>query len=254
MSDLHQNKSSFKIPWAYILWLSAFYVFFNSSVWSQTASGSDELRRVLDSANRVYGSSDMLVNGAVYFQQNRMALGSPFLFSPDFIPGKVYVGNQVFEQCNLSYDIVSQELVLKTTMPNGTFMPIRLDPMLVDSFTLNNQMFVSAQLLSSELDVPYALVINEGPRRLVAVYSKQFINTYNATSPQGKFSSTKRVLYLVSEEGLVRIRSKNDLYKQFPDNKKWMTARWNKMHVKFKNISPDQLRWLIDFEETNNNF
>ncbi len=254
MSDLHQNTGKFKIPWAYILWLSTFYVFVFSSAMAQTASGPDELRRVLDSANRVYGSSDMLVNGAVYFQQNRMALGSPFLYSPDFIPGNVYVGNQQFEQCNLSYDIVSQELILKTAMPNGTFMPIRLDPMLVDSFTLNNQIFVSAHLLSSQLKVPYVLAINEGSGRLVAVYSKQFINTYNATSPQGKFSSTKRVLYLVSEEGLVRIRSKKDLLKQFPDKKKWMTARWSGMNIKFKNISPDQLRWLLDFKETNNNF
>lgn len=223
---------------------------FSTTLLSQNQNYSAKLAALLDSTQKSYGSSDMLVNGAVYFPEHRQASGSPHLFSDDFIRGTVFTDGLTFNGCELSYNIVSQQLILLATMPNGARLPIQLDNTLVDSFLLYDYLFVNTNKLNIKINTPFALAIQQAQNQWVLSFTKQFINQYNQNTPYGKFSSSARNLYYSNQEKLVRIKSKKAFIKLFPEIKKELSQYISKKHVKIKSASPDQLAHLLEFCHT----
>ncbi|MDP2724377.1 MAG: hypothetical protein Q8O72_16620 [Bacteroidales bacterium] len=214
---------------------------------SQNKENSHELLSVIDSTRKIYGLSDILVNGAVYFQENPKASGSPFLFSPDYTKGAVFIGGHCFDNCDLNYDIVSKQLILLSTMPTGARLPICLDNMLVDSFLLYDYLFINTNKLHVDLNTTYVLALSHGNNQLVLAYSKQFIHQYNQNIPFGKFSHDTRTLYYLTNHKAVRIKSKKYFQKLFPNIKKELTQYISKKHLKIKKASPEQLHRLMEF-------
>jgi len=223
---------------------------FSYGLQSQNQEYSKELSILLDSTQKNYGSRDMLVNGAVHFPENRLAKGSPYLFSDDFIQGTVFTDGLAFEGCELSYNIVTQQLILLATMPNGARLPIQLDNALVDSFLLFDYLFINTDKLNIKINPPFALAIQLGKNQWVLSFTKQFINQYNQNTPYGKFSGASRNLYYSNNEKLVRIKSKKAFIKLFPEIKKELSQYISKKHIKIKSASPEQLAHLIEFWHT----
>lgn len=225
-------------------------IVFSTTLLSQNHNYSEKLSALLDSTQKSYGSSDMLVNGAVYFPEHRQASGSPYLFSDDFIHGTVFTDGLTFDGCELSYNIVTQQLIMLATMPNGARLPIQLDNTLVDSFLLYDYLFVNTNKLNIKINTPFALAIQQGQNQWVLSYTKQFINQYNQNTPHGKFSNTSRSLYYSDNKQLVRIKSRKAFIKLSPEIKKELSQYFSKKRIKIKSASPEQLAHLIEFLHT----
>jgi len=202
---------------------------------------------LIDSNQKIYGANDLLVNGHVYYQPNRMASGTPFIFSQKFTQGIIFTGGVSFEVTGLNYNIVDQEIILLNITDNGSKLHIKLSNMLIDSFLLNKYIFINPEELCITSNYPYMLLTNKGKYYLLIGYDKEFINRFSQNDPYGKFSSTKKSIFLAHDNTSVSINSKKAFYRSFPSIKKEISTFLKKHNIKLLKASPEQLKQLMDF-------
>ena len=214
---------------------------------AQSHNPNSQIKQIIDSTQKMYGSNDLLVNGQVYYQPNRMASGTPFLFSSKFEQGTIFTRGLAFDVAGLNYNIVDNELILLNIATNGTKLHIKLSNILIDSFLLNNYLFVNPKELNITSNYPFMLATNKGQLYFLIGYDKEFINRFSENDPYGKFSSTKKSLFIVTDNTLVRINSKKVLLKHFPSDRKEVSAFLKKHKIKILKASPIQLKHLMEF-------
>lgn len=213
----------------------------------QSQNTTTELISLIDSVKNIYGSTDLLVNGSVYYRPNRLANGNPYLYSSEFIKSTVFTGGNSFQGVDLNYDIAGQQVILITSMPSGARLSIGLSDVLIDSFLLNDYLFINPEKLNLNSDYSYMQVINSGTYRMFIGYKKEFINRYNQKNPNGKYSITQRSLFLVSDSTMLNINSKKTFVNLFPSIKKDVLAYLRRNKVNLKKANPEQLKQLIEF-------
>jgi len=213
----------------------------------QSSDVPNSIIPLINSTQKIYGSNDLLINGKVYYQPNRMATGTPFLFSPKFERGTIFTRGQSFEVAGLNYNIADHEIILLNISANGAKLHIKLSNILIDSFLLNNYLFVNLEELNIPSNYPYMLATNKGSCYFLIGYDKEFINRYSENDPYGKFSSTKKSLFLVCDGTLVRINSKKTFLEYFPTIKKEISTFLKKYKIKLSKASPEQLKQLMEF-------
>lgn len=213
----------------------------------QSQNTTTEIISLIDSVKNIYGSNDLLVNGAVYYRPNRLANGTPYLYSSEFIKSTVFTGGHTFQGVDLNYDIAGQQLILITSMPNGARLTISLSDVLIDSFLINDYMFINPQKLDISTNYPYMQVLNSDPYSMLIGYNKEFINRFDQKNPKGKYSNTQRSLFLASDNTLVSINSKKSFVNLFPSTRKAVLAYLRKNKVNLKKANPEQLKQLIEF-------
>ena len=213
----------------------------------QSQNVNHNIHSFIDSTQKIYGSSDLLVNGSVYYQPNRLASGNPFLFSAEFEKGTTFTRGFSFHGVDLNYDIAHQQLILLHTSPDGARLYIGLSDVLIDSFLLTNYFFVVPAKLGLQSKYPYMMAVNKGKYRMLIAYNKEFISRYNQRNPMGKFSSTKGSLFLASENTIVKIYSEKTFLKTFPAARKEISTYLRQHKINLLKATPEQLEQLMDF-------
>ncbi len=234
------SKTGFVILYLYLVCLPF-------SLIGQSQNANSKISSLLDSIQNIYGSNDLLVNGSVYYQPNRQASGTPFLFSSEFIESTIFTRGVSFQDVEVNYDIVGQKLILLNTMPNGSRLPIGLSDVLVDSFLLKDYLYVNPRKLNISSYFPYMMLINNQKYYMLIGYKKEFINRFNQRTPYGKYSSTKQVLFLVSDSIPVRINSKKNFLNTFPSARKEISTYLRQHKIKLLRATPEQLKQLMEF-------
>ncbi len=235
------------------LFQTCFLIFFLSSQFlplflnSQPQNQISHIQSLIDSTKSIYGSSDLLVNGSVYYQHNRLASGTPFLFSTSVDQSTVFTRGKSFQGVGLNYDIVGQKLILLTSMPGGARLNISLSDILIDSFLIKDQLYVNPAKINIRTDYPYLMLVNKDTYSMFVGYKKEFVNRYNSKNPYGKFSSTKQTLFLSTDSTLIRINSKKTLLNTFPSARKAISEYLRKNKIKLLKATPEQLKLLMEF-------
>ncbi len=210
-------------------------------------SHESSLQYIIDSTKKIYGSSELLVNGPLYFQPKSEANGSPFLYDGEFIDGSVYTGETEFKNSILNYDISTQKLLLLITTSSDARRIISLSDVLIDSFMFSQQLFVNPDKIGLQSNYSYLHSINNGCYSMYIGYSKDFINRYNNINPYGKYSSTKRSIFVLYEGSLIQINSKKTFLNLFPSMRKDVSTFLRKNKIKFAKASATQLSLLMEF-------
>ena len=201
----------------------------------------------IDSTKKIDGCSDLLVNGPLYFQANRQANGSPYLFNEEFEDGVVYTGETEFKNSSLNYDISVQELLLLITTSNDSRVVISLSDALIDSFMFSKYLFVNPVKIGLTSDFTYLHKINNGKFTMYIGYQKDFINRFNNTNPYGKYGSSKRSIVITDNQKINNISSKKTLLRLFPSISKDLLIFLRKNKIKLRKASSDQLAYLMEF-------
>lgn len=221
------------------------YFFIIPNLTAQTFSNEANEIDYNKDADMQYRYSDLLINGPLYYQPRPLAAASPFLVTSGFINGTMYIGGFSFENCQVNYDLVTQCLVLESTMENGARYTIQLSEALVDSFCIDRRSFVNTRHLATNLTIPYAEAVNSGKTRMILTYKKEFIKQFNNNTPNGKFSSENRAMYLVTNNTATRIRGKKAFLKSLGDYRKPVGDYLRKNKIRFMNASADQLKSIM---------
>ncbi|MFL5786448.1 MAG: hypothetical protein ACJ748_00215 [Flavisolibacter sp.] len=98
-----------------------FYIFCTLNTWSQSAIDStipkDPIYFAVQEYNNSIGLSSSLYNGIIHKGYVPGLTGIPYLSSKDWLPGVVFFEGILYNDVNLKYDMVKDQLILKR--PDG---------------------------------------------------------------------------------------------------------------------------------------
>lgn len=199
------------------------------------------------SQNTSFNPNSMLINGPVYYQSNILAKGSAYLFA-EFTSATVYSCDRIYNNVEINYELVDQQLIiLHNTLGDSTRIPVMINQVLIDSFTVNGYKFINAVKLEVDMGFPYLMEINQGDIRLLLSFKKDLVKNYSQNNEYGKISSLKKYAFIMSDNGVFPIRSLRGLKDYYQDNWKSIRDIIRKKKLKLKSSSYEELTELMDF-------
>ena len=224
-----------------IIWI----LFPISTIISQNYTEPIGAKSLLDSTKKIYGSSELLVNGPLYYQYHRMANGTPYLHDQEFVEGEVFIAGKQFSDQQLNYDISRQMIVLFVSTQESKLI-VSLSDKLVDSLYISNELFVNSRFVD-ESSFPYLQLIEDGIYQMYIGYEKQFINRYNDDDPHGRYSSSQRTIFIKKDGDLISLKSNSSFLSQFPIHRNEIKSYLKSNKLRFLKASPTELSELMKF-------
>jgi hypothetical protein len=178
----------------------------------------------------------LLYRGTVWSNIYHRFTGNQYLFSEDFLPSVLSSNNHVFNDVNLRYDIVADEIMI----PLGLDEIIKLNKEMVDSFTLNfgnkEYRFVNIRNDSILGEAGFYNVLYEGKSSLYRKFSKR-VMTVITEKGDGYFTESRRLLLRMNGK-VYKITSRRDIYTLFPGDVENIRdyIRQNRLKVRKKNL------------------
>lgn len=159
-----------------------------------------------------------LLNGRIWYDQHSKVEGDQYFLSDSFLKGSVVFNGQKFDELDLKYDLLNDELVLRPE----SHPIIYLNKEMVDSFTLhfNNRdhKMINAGNDSRGILKGYVNVLYDGQSGLYVKYSKRIY----PLAVDGKYDLFVqfRQIYFRKDSALVPVGGKRKLLNLLDDKKK----------------------------------
>ncbi len=204
---------------------------------------NQRLETLLDCVNNQYGTDDYLVNGEAYQSANPRADGFANFLSADWIEGTAYVQGKTFRGVSLKYDLSQDVLALKQTLKSGAPVQIILNPNMVDSFLLEDHLFISTNVSN----LRYGELIYHGRYQYLQKHRKKFVTDVSIGSPYGKYIAENPRFYIFTETGYQAIARKRDLLSFFENHKKEIKKYLRQENIKLKTADGKKLYQLFKY-------
>jgi len=163
-------------------------------------------------------SEKLLLNGRIWMDQYSKVEGDQFFLSDAFLKGSVTFNGRKFNNLDLKYDLINDELILKPE----SHPIIIMNKEMVDSFTLvfENREYniINAGNNTSGVLTGYINVLYEGTSRLYAKYTKK-IYPLAVDGRYDLFVQEKRI-YLQRDAEIFPVRGKRKFLNLLNDKKK----------------------------------
>lgn len=218
---------------------------------SNSGFAQDEIAGLKKYSEKMYGTSDMLVNGWKYFPDHFNAGGNPYFNDMDWEPGRLGTTLGNFDDLLLRFNIQMDELILQEILQNGQTAFVMLNPDFLYWFSLGDHHFVNADVYYKHSGLEgYVEVIYSGKLKYLARHRKMFVANYTANNPQGSISSQNTDYYLLLGEEKHKISSKRNLIKLFPAYKKEINRYLKDEKLRFKKAQHNDLKKLMEYLDT----
>ncbi|PLX17221.1 MAG: hypothetical protein C0599_13940 [Salinivirgaceae bacterium] len=205
---------------------------------------------VVDFAETMYGTNDILVNGIEYIEGDTRIDGTPNLFSDNWQIGDVFIKGEAFLKRELKYNIFADKLVLKFLTTQGVQRGVIIDNNLVDSVLINGHLFFSTKDFTNQfIDKGFVEYLKLKNSVLYISYYKEHIKFYTDSHPYGRYSDTKRKVYLEMEDQYFDISKKRDFLKLFEDKKRDIKKFLRKNKIKYKKANIRDFESLLRINE-----
>lgn len=211
-------------------------------------SAAEDLFKI---AERYYPLNDEYINGFVYPVQDSKIAGDPYFDSTNWFNGTLFINETEYKHIPLKYNLITDELILKTKTRQNIERLIVLNKAQVDSFKIESLVFIhSKNLFQQEADHKfYQVLCGKHPNlKILKRYEKRFIDTYSSSTPYGKYSTQKSDTYLFDGERLIVVNSENAFLGYFEkaarEPIKNYIRKWN---IRYKTISVSQFNKLVDY-------
>lgn len=196
----------------------------------------------------ILGKDFRLVNGRIYSQPFMKAWGHPFFQNIHWISGSVTVNGKTFHGLQLNYDIFRDELIFLDESQDGSKRIIILNKNQVTKFTLEDHSFIKLEPSddSNISENQFFEFLYGGETSLLKKWNKEFESNATQEYPNGKFLDSNTTRYVLKNNQLFKISSRNALLKVCEDKKEEMKkyCRNNSINVR---TGPDQK--LVGFIE-----
>jgi hypothetical protein len=197
---------------------------------------SQSVKKIIDCAELYYGTNNLIINGRPYAPGHPKADGHPYFQTDEWKPGKIYINGNAYPAEGLKYNLYTLQLIIKYQRPNGTTQNVILSDLLVDSFRVEEYLFVNRKLIFPEEESPGYLENIYDDQLSFFRSQKKVFGALTSSSPYGRFSSPRDVFYLLMDGKDHVITKNSEFIACFPDHKaeikKYMKShsmKWNKM-------------------------
>ena len=217
-----------------------------------TGQGSDiyldEPDKLVEYANHVYGSNDLLITGRIYVPQHSLAEGHPYFGIADWILGDVYVRSDRFENQKLKYDIELDEFILYIEDAYQRKNYLVLNHHYVDSIYLGKFLFVNTAVVPRiGGDIGYAELVYNKRMIFLVKYKKDFKKEYSDAKPYGEYAEQTSERYICEGGRMEKVTSKKSFLHYFEQNQKEIKRYLKKEKIKYKKANSGELYNLINF-------
>jgi len=213
---------------------------------AESRSKIAELHKIVEN---IYPINDEYINGFIYPISNTRINGDPYFNSPELIEGTLFINKKAYSNKLIKYDLIIDELIIKTKTEQDIERLLILNKSQLDSFLIGTDIFVNSRILfPEEKSNTFYQKIHQGNLSVYKHYEKRFIDTYTSSSPFGKYSDQKSTLYLFNDKQLININQKKMFLNSFEKNNQALIRKYIKLKkIKYKNISRSQLIDLIEY-------
>ena len=153
----------------------------------------------------------LLYNGIVWKNIYHSIDGDQFFMTDWFLPGKICINGQTFDNQKIKYDIYSDELMVPISLDEI----VRLNKEMVDSFTITfmnrSYKFINFRTESSNGLAGYVNILYSGTSSLYVKFRKE-ISHYITEKKLGSFYEINRI-FLIKDNISYLITTKRKLYK-----------------------------------------
>ena len=202
-----------------------------------------------DQVQYYYGTDQQLVNGRIYTPKRPKATHHPYFLQEDWISGKLFWRGQQFSNVLLKYNIEDNQLLLKQQLQDGYSVQIILDEVFVDSFEINNHLFIPRQnALGFSDDRPgYVESIHYKGFKAYRQHQKVFIASYSDRHPHGKYSNSLHDFFFYQNQQLHKINSNKAFATLFGTKKQALKKYLRQQKIKLKTDRPEVLTELLKY-------
>lgn len=193
------------------------------------------------------GLDNRLYNGRYYtYFVSKDIKGNQFLKSKNYSNGKVWKNDAEFKNIFLNFDVYNQDLVLKFDTREGATKLIIVSKTYLDSFYLDNRMFVIDKTIDNEFSI-FQKVEHNGIKFLMHKY-KELVLISKLNEIQHQFTKVKSLMYFVDENKSYAVtRNKHLLNIVDKKNEKGIKEFLKSHKYRIQNMSDDQLLELLVF-------
>ena len=128
-------------------------------------------------------------------------------------------------------------------------MIIELNPLLVDSFKIDNHLFISNK--SFTIDKNFLELIYDGRQlKFYKTHQKFFKKIYNTDTPYGQMTKDISENYLLINDGLIKINKKRDILSMLSKSERKKINSFLKQNkIKYNKATNNELKQLVKFYE-----
>ncbi len=214
----------------------------------QSDSAVEELFKI---AERYYPLNDEYINGFVYPVRGSKIAGDPYFNSSNWLDGTLYINETEYKHIPLKYNLINDELILKTKTRQDIVRLIVLNKAQVDSFKIEALVFIHSKNLFRQEDNQefYQEICGKHPNlKILKRYGKRFIDTYSNSTPYGKYSAQKNDTYLFDGKKLILVNSEKAFLGCFEKSAREPIKDYiRKRSIQYKNISVSQFNELVNY-------
>jgi|GEM_PF-849057 len=177
---------------------------------------TDLLRLYFDN---VYGDDERLITGHFYYGPAKGSIkGHPYYFDDSWKNGIIETDDAVFEGLRVKYDICINRLILNYTTTDNASCQIGLNSGKINRVKITDTEFIPLPGSSDSTGIPFAQLISNGPVKYLVTREKSLEISSSTGSPDYEYKEYVRQ-YLWHDGTLKRFKSKNTLYRAFPEIK-----------------------------------
>lgn len=236
----------------YLVLLISIQIFGSLTAYGQNSKSKESVQELLRYSQNYYGIDDELVNGCVYQMHDYRIQGSPYLFENVWSNGTIFIKGREYSNLLLKYDVLNDALVLNTQI-NEYNRLLSINKSQIDSFLIENRLFVSSRILfNNQKEVTFLEKINTNSYSLLVEYKKVYLKTYNNLTPYGRFSSLKKNVILFHNGIITNANNTSSFIKGFEDkiDKKKVKNYMKQNGIKYSDASSRELKELITYCNT----
>lgn len=189
-----------------------------------------------------------LYNGVAWRNLYYYARGDQFLFTKDYLPGSLTIGDKYYPDIDLDYDIYDDQIL---TMTNHGSV-IRLNKEMVDSFSLvyNSKRYQFINILDDSISglKGYVNVLYKGKSALYVKYRKE-IELLAIDDKYDLFYQMYRI-YFVKNGDAHQINGINDFFSTIKENKVQVKDYMKKNKLKVSKKEPGSFIPLVRFYDS----
>jgi hypothetical protein len=195
-----------------------------------------------------YGTDDVVVNGRKYFPEHYNAKGNPYFLSDEWIEGSLLIDGKRYDYQEILYDINIEKIILKTTIEDSLTVFLVLNNGFIEAFYLGQRYFINAKKQALEKEFPgFVELIYKGNFSVMSRHQKSFMSEFSRSAPNGFYSGTKSVNYILNQGLLNKLPTKKSLLNYFSDYQKSIKTFMRKQKIKYKKADYIQLNKLFEY-------
>lgn len=198
--------------------------------------------------NDTLSDSHLLYNGRIWRDIYVSIKEDQFLFSSEFLPGRVTMNGKTFSNLKLRYDIMNDEII--TVTDKGIIL--QLNKEMIDNFTVTYQsrIYNFANFVADSLSkvAGYVNVLYKGKSSLYIKYFKEISKRGPGKNYENFVQDDK--VYVVKDDIINQVRNNGDFKNLVSDKKHEIKTYLKGNKIKISRKSPDTYVSVLEYYDS----